>query len=203
VRRFLVLVAAAASLVCGGVVHADATPLQLVLLYMPSVSTTDTPKASGIAELVMLEGEVRIKTADLPRLDEGQQYVAWVVNSKTNEFQRLGAFNTAESTRAVDYENVLPDAIPDKHWNLLLVTVEDSATPDKPSSRHSIAGLFPSADNAPLPVVLPNTGGDPNSDVRSPTSDVPWADWQLTPVLAALVLAVTFGAGYAAGLKRR
>jgi hypothetical protein len=30
---------------------ADATPVQLVLLYMPNVSNTGTPSASGIAEL--------------------------------------------------------------------------------------------------------------------------------------------------------
>src|SRR2546429_235556 len=34
---------------------ADATPVQLVLLYMPNVSNTGTPAASGIAELVMPE----------------------------------------------------------------------------------------------------------------------------------------------------
>ncbi len=38
---------------------ADATPVQLILLYMPSVSNTGTTSASGIAELVMPEGEVR------------------------------------------------------------------------------------------------------------------------------------------------
>ena len=94
---------------------ADATPVELVLLYMPNVSTTDTPKASGSAELVMEEGEFRISTADLPRLDAERRYVAWVVNTSTNEFDRLGAFNTRESTGSVHYENVLPDAIPNKH----------------------------------------------------------------------------------------
>src|SRR5947208_2921193 len=130
-----------------GLVLADATPVQLVLLYMPNVSNTDTTSASGIAELVMPEGEVRISTADLPRLDDDKQYVAWVVNSGTNEFQRLGAFNTDQSTGAVHYENVLPDAIPNKHWDLFLVTVENGATPARPGARHSIAGVFPSADN--------------------------------------------------------
>ena len=109
-------------------VLADATPVQLLLLYLPSVSNTGAQTATGIAELVMLEGEVRIKTADLPRLDGDKQYVAWVVNSQTNEFERLGAFNTAASTGAVDYETVLSDAIPNKSWNLLLITIEDDAT---------------------------------------------------------------------------
>src|SRR5947209_6097153 len=103
-----------------GVVSADATPVQLLLVYTPNVSNTNTPKASGIAELVMPEGEVRISATDLPRLDGSKQYVAWVVNSGTNEFRRLGAFNSAESNGSVHYENVLPDAIPNKHWDLLL-----------------------------------------------------------------------------------
>src|SRR5947209_20605491 len=90
-----------------GLVLADATPVQLVLLYMPNVSNTGTTSASGIAELVMPEGEVRVNTAGLPRLDDDKQYVAWVVNSGANEFKRLGAFNTAQSTGAVHYENVL------------------------------------------------------------------------------------------------
>ena len=194
-----------------GVALADATPIQLILVYMPNVSNTDTPSATGIAELVMREGEVRIKAADLPRLDGGKQYVAWVVNTEKNLFERLGAFNTAQATGAVAYENVLADAIPDKHWNLLLVTVEDSATPEKPSSHHSIAGLFPSADNAPLPILLPNTGGDPNAlpalscqplAVSCQLSRFGRADWVVTSGLTALVAGVTFAAGFAVGRAR-
>ena len=198
-RRFVALASLVAALAAGTAL-ADATPVQLVLLYMPNVSNTDTPAASGIAELVMQEGEVRIRAADLPRLDGGKQYVAWVINSETNQYQKLGSFNTAQSTGAVAFENVLADAIPDKHWNLLLVTVEDSATADKPSSHHSIAGVFPSADNAPLPIALPNTGGDPNADYR-PAEKRP--DWLPITGLAALVASVTFAAGYGLGTRRR
>ena len=192
------------TLTWGGVALADATPVQLVLLYMPNVSTTGTTSASGIAELVMPEGEVRISTADLPRLDGDQQYVAWVVNSCTNEFQRLGAFNTAQSTGAVHYENVLPDAIPNKHWNLFLVTVENSGTPDRPSARHSIAGVFPSGDNETLPGALPNTGGDPDqpSAVSRQPSAGSRADWPSSPGLATLALPIVFGAGYVVGRRR-
>src|SRR5438477_12857512 len=123
-----VVVALVSVALCGTLALADATPVQLALLYMPNVSNTGTTSASGIAELVMPEGEVRVNTADLPRLDDDKQYVAWVVNSGANEFKRLGAFNTAQSTGAVHYENVLPDAIPNKQWNLFLITVESSAT---------------------------------------------------------------------------
>ena len=200
-RRALVAVLAAfASLTWGGVALADATPVQLVLLYMPNVSNTGTTSASGIAELVMPEGEVRINTADLPRLDGDDQYVAWVVNSGTNEFKRLGAFNTAQSSGAVHYENVLPEAIPNKQWNLFLVTVENSATPDRPGARHSIAGVFPSGDNQTLPGALPNTGGDPDAYLP-PAGARP--DWTSTTGLAALTLVVVGGAGYALGRSTR
>jgi hypothetical protein len=199
-RSVLALAAILATLMWGRIAHADAAPVQMILLYMPNVSNTGTTKATGVAELVMSEGEVRIKAADLPRLDD-QQYVAWVVNSTTNEFQRLGAFNTSASSGSVAYETVEPDAIADKNWNLLLITVEDSADADAPGKQHSIAGVFPSADNAPLPVVLPNTGGNPDDDYPLPASGRP--EWLGFAGLAALTSSVTFGAGYVLGQKRR
>jgi hypothetical protein len=207
-RAVFALAAIAATLMWGRLAHADAAPVQLILLYMPNVSNTGTTTATGVAELVMSEGEVRIKTADLARLDGDQRYVAWVVNSDTNDFQRLGAFNTAASTGAVAYEVVEPDAIPDKGWNLLLVTVEDSATPNAPSNQHSIAGVFPSADNTPLPVVLPNTGGAPDGVIGCSPLAVSCqlarfgqSDWLVASGLVALVSAVTFGAGFATGRR--
>jgi hypothetical protein len=193
------------ALILGNVAFADATPVQLVLVYMPNVSNTGTTSASGIAELVMLEGEVRISAADLPRLEDEKKYVAWVLNTTTNQFRRLGAFNSAQSTGAVHFENVLPDAIPtDKHWNLLLITIEDNADAARPSNQHSIAGVFPRADNEPLPGVLPNTGGEPPawSAVSCQLSACNWADWRLNSGLAALVFGLGGGAGYVLGRRR-
>ncbi|HEV7662184.1 MAG TPA: hypothetical protein VGQ62_01520, partial [Chloroflexota bacterium] len=181
------------TLMLGSVALADATPIQLILLYMPNVSNTGSSSASGIAELVMPEGEVRISAADLPRLDGDKQYVAWVINSETNQYERLGAFNSAQSTGAVHYETVLPDAIPNNHWNLLLVTIEASATPTRPSSKHSIAGVFPRGENEPLPGVLPNTGGELGSGSWEPGYR---ADWLLAAGPAALTLLAGFAAGY-------
>jgi hypothetical protein len=176
---------------------ADATPVQMILLYMPNVSNTDTPRASGIAELVMPEGEVRVTAAELPRLDGAEQYVVWLVNSESNQFQRIGSFNSAEDTAAVHYENVLPDAIPNNHWNLLLVTIEASANAARPGARHSIAGVFPKVDNQPLPGLLPNTGGEvPVGAVASESN------WPLTAGLAALTLTLGAAAGYGLGKRR-
>lgn len=189
---------------------ADATPVQLTLVYVPNVSNTGTTAASGIAELVMPEGEVRVSAADLPHLDGDKVYTAWVVNSESNAFQRLGSFNAAPGSGAVHYENVLPDAIPDHMWNLLLLTVEDNAHATQPSQRHSIAAMFPRADDDPLPGVLPNTGGDVPlaascqmalSDLSYQLSACGGSDWLAKVGLAALTLTMGFAAGY--GLCKR
>jgi hypothetical protein len=179
---------------------ADATPVQMILLYMPNVSNTGTTAASGIAELVMPEGEVRLTAAELPRLEGTKQYALWVVNSETNQFQRIGLFNSAQSTSSVHYENVLPEAIPNNHWNLLLVTVEDNADATRPGAKHSIAGVFPKADNQPLPGLLPNTGGDELSAVSSQPSA--GANWLQISGLATLTLTIGAAAGYGV-CKRR
>jgi hypothetical protein len=191
-----VVVALAAMAILAHAALADATPVQLLLVYVPNVSNTGTTAASGIAELVMPEGEVRVTAADLPHLAGDKVYVAWVVNSETNAFQRLGSFNAAEGTNAVHYETVLPDAIPNHHWNLLLLTIENDADASHPSQRHSIAGVFPRADNEPLPGVLPNTGGD------VPATVTERADWLVVAGLPALTMTMGLAAGYAL-CKRR
>ena len=200
----------------GAVAHADATPTQIVLLYMPNVSTTGTPAASGIAELVLPEGEVRISATGLPRLAGSEQYVAWVVDTDANAFLRLGNFNTAQSTGAAHFEQVLPDPVPaDRHWNLLLLTIEDSPTPARPGPRHSLAGLFPPSGSELAPELLPNTGGPaPDEPPANPRSDglarrgradgltgQERSDWLATLGLAALTLVVGLGAGYAFGRR--
>jgi hypothetical protein len=190
-----------ASLALPCVALADATPVQMILLYMPNVSNTGTKTASGIAELVMQEGEVRVTAADLPRLEGDDQYVIWVVNSETNQSQRIGSFNSAESTAAVHYENVLPEAIPNNQWNLLLVTIESNPTATRPSAQHSIAGVFPKADNQPLPGLLPNTGGEPPVVVSGQWSVVSEANWLLAAGLSALTLALGAAAGYRYGKR--
>jgi hypothetical protein len=191
-----VVIAVAAMAILAHAALADATPVQLLLLYVPNVSNTGTSAASGIAELVMPEGEVRVTAADLPHLNGDRVYTAWVVNSQTNAFQRLGSFNAAEDSGAVHYENVLPDAIPNHEWNLLLLTVENNANADHPSQRHSIAGIFPRADSEPLPGVLPNTGGDVPAAASSDR-----ADWLLIAGPPALTLTLGLAAGY--GLCKR
>ena len=91
----------------------------------------------------MPEGEVRVTAADLPHLDGDRAVRGLGRQHRDQRVPALGTFNSAEDSGAVHYENVLPDAIPNNHWNLLLLTVEDNANADHPSQRHSIAGVFP------------------------------------------------------------
>jgi hypothetical protein len=176
---------------------ADATPVQLVLLYMPDVSNTDTQTASGVAELVLLEGEVRLSATGLPHLDGAGRYVAWLVNTETNQYLRVGAFNSNDAS-VVHFEDVLPDAIPNKQWNLLLVTVESGTDATRPSAKHSIAGVFPRSDRDPAPLLLPNTGGAHDAAyVLAPNRP----EWLPIAGLAALTLSVGLGAGYVLGKR--
>jgi hypothetical protein len=201
-RRFVVsvVVMAAATILWSATAFADATPIELMLTYMPNVSNTGSSTASGIAELVMLEGEVRLSATDLPKLDGADRYVAWLVNTNTNQSFRLGSFNATEDTDSVHWEDVLPDAIPNKQWNLLLVTIESSSDPSRPSAKHSIAGTFPRTEHDPPPAVLPNTGGAPD-DYVAPQPGF-GSDRLSLAVLAALVASSSGAAGYVLGKRR-
>jgi hypothetical protein len=192
--------ALAASIALATAALADATPVQLVLQYVPGVSTTETRSATGIAELVLPEGEVRITAADLPHLDDDQHYTAWLLNTETNAYERIGHFNADPESGKVRYENVLPDAIPDKHWNLLLITVEDGLDATSPGPDHSLAGLFRPRESDPLPAVLPNTGGLEDDASVAPQNR---PDWLAQSGLAALTTVFGFGAGYGVGARRR
>jgi hypothetical protein len=197
-RRILVAVAVLlATAFSTTTVLADATPIQLMLLYVADVSNTGTTGASGVAELVLPEGEVRLSATDLPALEGSNRYVAWLVNSESNQYLRLGSFN-ANAENAVHFEDVLPDAIPNKNWNLLLVTVESELSPSRPSNQHSIAGVFPRSDREAPPQLLPNTGGA-DDDYILPVSNRP--DWLPMAGLATLTLSVGLAAGYGLGKR--
>ena len=199
-------------MVLPGVAHADATPTQVVLVSMPNVSTTSTPSASGIAELVLQEGEVRISVTDLPHLDANGQYVAWVVDTDSNAFLRLGAFNTAPSTGAAHFETVLPETTPtNQHWSLVLLTIENTPTPDHPGPAHSIAGMFPPSGSDLLPQLLPNTGGaddesavvSRDSSLGGPVATRARTNWLAILGPATLTLALGGVAGFTLGRRSR
>jgi hypothetical protein len=148
-------------LVLGAIeVTANGKPIKVILTYLPALSNWGPADATGVAEVVMKEGEVGIDVVGLPPLSE-EAYSGWIINSNDNKALRLGHFNT-DSSKTAKVRAVLPSEIPDNGWNLVLITVEPKGQANSlPGDRKSIGGYFPDA-NAELrgPSQLPRTGGD-------------------------------------------
>lgn len=160
--RRLVAIALGLWLLLGLAASAEANghPFKVVLTYLPEVSNWGPKGATGIAELVPVEGEVRVTTLGLPRLN-GEAYDVWLVNSKTNQVLELGQLNSDDQGEA-RLERVLPEAIPDLKWDLLLLTVEKAGSPPAaPGGRKAIAGYIEDhSGTGQAPQQLPKTGGD-------------------------------------------
>ncbi len=140
-------------------------------------------EASGLLELVRQEGEVRLTGRGLPALSS-MHYILWISREGTDDVYRLGEPRLlVDGTTVLDL--LLPSAVPNRGWNLALLTVEDSPTPDRPGPRHSLAGRFPQfSPEGLLPRSLPNTGlvGSVSSTGATPSS----TDWA-TGGLAVIV----------------
>lgn len=136
---------------------ANGGPVRVVLTYLDGVSNWGSREASGVLEFVRSEGDVRLSASGLAPTP-GQRYILWIAREGTDEVFRLGEIQAqADGTATLDI--VIPEPIPDSGWNLALVTVEDSATPDRPGQQRAIAGRFPQPDSQEmLPRGLPNTG---------------------------------------------
>ncbi len=154
----------------GGTVQANGAPIKIVLTYLNGVSNWGPQGATGVADLVMAEGEARVSASGLSQLS-GETYAAWLVNTATNQAMSLGSFN-ADSSGNAHLDSVLPQAIPQAGWNLLLLTVEPAGgVPAAPGQRHTIAGYFPGpVGTGQPPVQLPRTGAPEPSPVRGVAS---------------------------------
>lgn len=194
VARTLALAMIAFSLIPAAPTEANGTPISIVLSYLSGVSNWGPTNATGVAELVTKEGEVRMTASGLPQL-QGEQYHLWVLNSSSGESMTLEAFNTENGVARLDL--VLKEPIPDRGWDLLLVTIEaDGARPSQPGARHAIAGRFPVPPTGQArPAELPNTGGAPvverpTSNLSPASQDLPWP----TIIGGALLALVCTGA---------
>lgn len=141
-------------------VSANGAPIKIILTYVQGLSNWGPTSSTGVAEIVMKEGEVNLSVVGLPPLSN-ETYTGWIINTRSNESLNVGRFNSDKS-ETVKIQNVLPAEIPDKGWNLFLVTVEPAGQESRsPGERKSIAGYFPdSAEAKRLPSQLPKTGGD-------------------------------------------
>lgn len=191
-RLAAILVGLCVLLGVAGGAEANGSPLRVVLTYLPEVSNWGPQGATGVAELVPAEGEVRVIALGLPRLS-GEVYAVWLVNSRTGQSLEVGQFNVNDQSEA-RLGNVLPQAIPDEKWDMLLVTVEKEGTsPVAPGERRAIAGpINDQREGAAAPQQLPRTGGTP-----------PAAEQPAWPLVAAAVAGAAMGAAGVEGLHRR
>jgi hypothetical protein len=137
---------------------ADGTPVRVVLTYQNGLSTWGPVDASGVMELVRAEGEARLTARGLPAAP-GLSYVVWLTrDDQPGVVFRLGVLHPQPDGTAT-LDELLPDPIPDRGWNLVLVTAESTPAPDRPGPRRTIVGrILPPTPFGPMPRELPNTG---------------------------------------------
>jgi len=125
-------------------------------------------------DLVRAEGEVRVTVHGLPTTP-GLHYVVWLGRDGSPDTYRLGEL-TPEATDSGTLNVLYPNPIPDKGWNLALITAEDSATPKQPGPRHWLAGRFPKPlPPGTVPLGLPNTGEGGGSGATGVDGRVIWS----------------------------
>jgi anti-sigma-K factor RskA len=191
------LLAAAVALVApAGPARANGTPIRIVLSYLNGVSNWGPQNATGVAELITSEGEVRLTAAGLQKLGDNEEYQLWISSTEAKERMRLGALEVNDAGVG-RLDVVLRQPIPEKPWDLMMITVDAKGSqPAAPSEKHSIAGRFSmTGANGPPPRVLPNTGGDPPPP-GTPTSDLLGLSSVGTILLALLLVG---GLGFALG----
>jgi hypothetical protein len=142
--------------------RANGTPIRIVLSYLNGVSNFGPQNATGVAELITIEGEIRLTAAGLQKLADTEEYQLWIGSGEAKQQLRLGTVQVNEAGVG-RLDTVLKQPIPEIAWDVMAITVEaKGAQGADPSEKHSIAGRFSiSAPNGPGPRVLPNTGGDP------------------------------------------
>jgi hypothetical protein len=138
--------------------RANGNPLTITLSYLDGVSNWGPTNAAGVAEMVGKEGELRLVANGLPQLGS-EQYEVWILNTTRGDRMALGSFSAGDGGVG-KLDLILDEPIPDKQWNMMMITVEPEAgQPSAPGARHSIAGRFPTASSAGRPGELPRTGG--------------------------------------------
>jgi hypothetical protein len=143
---------------------ANGTPIKIVLSYLNGVSNWGPRNATGVAEMITSEGEVRLTAAGMEKLPDNREYQLWITAGTTDRM-RLGVVEV-NSAGVGRLDTVVQGGIPERSWDLMLVTIEEKgASPAAPGELHSIAGRFSMTQGSggEGPRVLPNTGGAPDS----------------------------------------
>ena len=191
------LAAATALLAPAEPAQANGTPIRITLRYLPGLSNFGPQNATGVAELITSEGEVRLTAAGLQKLADNEEYTLWISSDETGERLRLGTFQVNDAGVG-RLDTVLRQPIPEKPWNLMVVSVEPKGSQSAaPSNKLSIAGRFSMSGEGggEAPRVLPNTGGD-TPTTGTPTSGLLGLSSGGTILLVLLVVG---GIGFALG----
>jgi hypothetical protein len=152
-----------------GPAWANGTPIRIVLSYLSGVSNFGPRNATGVAELITSEGEVRLTAAGLQKPGENEEYQVWLSSSEANQRMRLGTVQVNDAGVG-RLDIVLRQAIPEIAWDLITINLEAKGySGTTPSEKRAIGGRFSvSQPNGPGPRVLPNTGGaDPTDALPS------------------------------------
>src|SRR5215211_2181972 len=91
------LAAATALLTPANPVQANGTPIRITLRFMPGLSNFGPQNATGVAELITSEGEVRLTAAGLQKPADNEEYALWISSDETNERLRLGTVQVNDS----------------------------------------------------------------------------------------------------------
>src|SRR6185295_13953091 len=119
----MLLAAALALVTPAGPALANGTPIRFVLQYLNGVSNFGPQNATGTAELITSEGEVRVLAAGLQKPADNEEYQVWISIGETNERMRLGTVQVTDAGVG-RLDTVLKQPIPEKAWDLMVVTVE-------------------------------------------------------------------------------
>lgn len=152
----------AVALVVAAIPHAAAEsfPTRVIVSHVPTMATWGPADANGVVLVNLEEADIRADLVGLPALPSGERYQLWLMNSATGETYPLARFTAVEgSTTYVD--QLLPEPIPDRGWDFVMVTVEPEPDPDPgPDARRVLVGSFPGtpAEIQQFPPTLPQTG---------------------------------------------
>ncbi len=185
--------------------RANGTPVDIFLDYIPGVSNWGPQTATGRAVVAVGEGEVKLETKGLPRL-QGEHYQVWLERADMGDLVSIGAFNSDENGRGELH--ILIDDLPYATYRMMIISVEPTPDADPaPSAKRSLVGRFPnmeiarealkqpaqsgwSGSTASQPEFLPVTGGSLPAGVNL-TVPIPWpASRWLRLGVSLLVLAV-------------
>ncbi|MDI3340328.1 MAG: hypothetical protein QJR03_07315 [Sphaerobacter sp.] len=139
---------------------AESFPTRVILSHVPTMTTWGPSDANGVVLVNLAEGDIRADLVGLPALDHTERYQLWLLNSTSGETYALARF-TAEAGATTYVDQLLPTPIPDRGWDVVLVTVEPEPDPDPgPDARRVLAGTFPGtpAETQQFPPTLPQTG---------------------------------------------